>query len=69
MTDQDKINELRSHLEKTNGLMVSLWGHVDRLKDEQSIAKDHDELKEQYVSLLTGFSNLMANTAAKKNPQ
>ncbi len=63
MTDQEKIDALRTYAEEAYSLTANLWGYVGQARHVLPIAEEYDGFNEQYEAFRTRFSSLLSDTA------
>ncbi len=63
MTDQEKIDALRTFAEEAFSLTANLWGCVGQARHVSPITEEYDGFYEQYEAFRTRFSSLLSDTA------
>ncbi len=63
MTDQEKIDALRTYAEEAFSLTATLWGYVGQARHVSPITEEYDVFNEQYEAFRTRFSSLLSDTA------
>lgn len=63
MTDQEKIDALRTYAEEAFILTATLWGYVGQAQNDSPIAEEYDGFTEQYEAFRKRYSSLLRDTA------
>ncbi len=63
MTDQEKIDALRTYAEEAFSLTATLWVCVGQARHVSPITEEYDGFYEQYEAFRTRLSSLLSDTA------
>ncbi len=63
MTDQEKIDALRTYAEEAFSLTATLWVCVGQARHVSPITEEYDGYNEQYKAFRKRLSSLLSDTA------
>ena len=63
MTDQEKIDALRTYAEEAFNLTATLWVCVGQARHVSPITEEYDGFNEQYQAFRRRLSSLLSDTA------